>query len=84
MKAISILLIIVGIVIFIISLLGGGLLFVLPIPSYYGSIMWFVGVILVALGLYLGNKSKKSLSCRSCGRPIPPNANVCPYCGFKL
>jgi len=60
MKAINILLIIIGIAIFITSLLGGGLLFVLPIPSIYLSILWFVGIILVAIGLWLNQKEKKA------------------------
>lgn len=60
MKAINILLIIMGIVIFVVSLLGGGLLFVLPVPDILLSVLWFVGVILVAVGLWLNQKEKKA------------------------
>jgi hypothetical protein len=60
MKAENILLIILGIVIFLISITGGGLLFVLPLPDILMSILWFVGVILVAIGLWLNEKEKKA------------------------
>jgi len=59
MKAINFLLVIVGIVIFIASIFGGGLLFRLPIPDIVLSILWFVGVILAGLGLWLNQKEKK-------------------------
>lgn len=58
MKATNILLIIVGAVIFIVSLFGGGLFFRIPIPSIGLSVLWFVGVILVAIGLWLNQKEK--------------------------
>ena len=60
MKATNMLLIILGIVIFLISLFGGGLLFVLPVPSILLYVLWFVGVILVAIGLWLNEKEKKA------------------------
>ena len=60
MKTTNMLLIILGIVIFFVSLFGGGLLFKLPIPSIFLSILWILGVILVALGLELNQKEKKS------------------------
>ncbi len=60
MKPTNMLLIILGIVIFFVSLFGGGLLFKLPIPGIFLSIFWILGVILVALGLELNQKEKKS------------------------
>ena len=59
MSIINILLIIVGIIIFITSFIGGGLYFQVPIP-YYSQTAWFVGVILVAIGLWRNDKEKKS------------------------
>ena len=59
MSIVNILLIIVGIIIFITSFLGGGLFFHVPIP-YYSQTAWFVGVILVAIGLWRNDKEKKS------------------------
>ena len=58
MSIINILLIIIGLLIFITSFLGGGLVFNVPIP-FYGQFAWFIGVILVAIGLWLNNKDKK-------------------------
>jgi hypothetical protein len=60
MKAEYIILIILGILIFLVSLFGGGLLFVLPLPDILMSILWFVGVILVGIGLWLNEKDKKA------------------------
>lgn len=57
MKAVNSLLIIVGILVFATSLVSGGLLFYIPM---YGYIGWFVGVILVALGLWRNEKEKKA------------------------
>ncbi|MFH1101870.1 MAG: hypothetical protein V1726_07535 [Methanobacteriota archaeon] len=59
MKALYLTLIILGIIIFIVSLLGGGLLFVIPIPSIYLNILWLIGLVLVAIGLLLNEKEKK-------------------------
>lgn len=56
MKALSILLIVIGAVIFVLSFVFG---WKFPtIPSVVNTILWFLGVILVALGLYLGSKKK--------------------------
>ena len=60
MKATNMLLIILGIVIFLVSLFGGGLFFILPVPSILLSILWFVGIILVVIGLWLNEKEKKA------------------------
>jgi len=60
MKATNMLLIILGIVIFLVSLFGGGLFFILPVPSILLYVLWFVGVILVAIGLWLNEKEKKA------------------------
>jgi uncharacterized protein YacL len=59
MKTTNMLLIILGILIFFVSLLGGGLLFKLPIPGIFLSIFWVLGIILVVLGLELNQKEKK-------------------------
>ena len=55
MKTISIILIILGAIIFISVILGGGLLYSIPIP-YYPYFGWFIGIILVALGLWFNGK----------------------------
>jgi hypothetical protein len=58
MKITNLLLVIIGVIIFAVSFLAGGYLFHLP---YFGSqIMWIVGLIFVALGLWLNEKDKKS------------------------
>ena len=57
-KTINIVLILVGVIIFTISLVGGGLLFHIPIP-FYTQLAWFIGVIFVAIGLWLNEKDKK-------------------------
>ena len=57
MKAINMLLIIIGILIFASSFVTGGLLINLGLYSYFG---WFIGLILVAIGLWQNEKDKKS------------------------
>ena len=59
MKANNTILIISGIIIFLISITGGGLLFNVTntICLYIG---WFVGIILVAIGLWRNDQDKKS------------------------
>jgi hypothetical protein len=56
MNVINVLLIVIGILIFVISLVSGGLLFYIPLLGYIG---WFVGLILVAVGLWRNEKEKK-------------------------
>jgi len=58
MKILNIILILVGVIIFTTSFIGGGLLFHVPIP-FYTQLAWFIGVILVAIGLWLNEKDKK-------------------------
>ena len=58
MKALNIILVLIGVIIFITSFLGGGYLFHVPIP-FYGQFAWFIGVIFVAIGLWLNEKDKK-------------------------
>jgi predicted MFS family arabinose efflux permease len=57
MNAINLLLIIIGIIIFISSFVSGGLLINL---GSYGYFAWFIGLILVAIGLWRNEKEKKS------------------------
>lgn len=58
MKVKNVMLIIIGAIIFVTSILGGGLLFHVPIP-YYTYVGWFIGVILVAIGLRKDDQEKK-------------------------
>ena len=60
MKAVNMSLIIVGVVIFVVSLLGNGLLFVLPIPEIYSSVLWIFGIVLFTIGFWLNEKEKKA------------------------
>ena len=57
-KTINIVLILVGVIIFTTSFIGGGLLFHIPIP-FYTQLAWFIGVTFVAIGLWLNEKDKK-------------------------
>ena len=57
MNAINALLVAVGIIIFISSFVSGGLLINL---GMYGYFAWFIGLILVALGLWRNEKEKKA------------------------
>lgn len=57
MNATNVLLVVVGIIIFISSFLSGGLLFNL---GMYGYFAWFIGLILVAIGLWRNEKEKKA------------------------
>jgi hypothetical protein len=59
MKLVNIILIIVGIIFFITSFIGGGYWFHVPIP-FYSNFAWLIGVALVALGLWLNEKDKKA------------------------
>ena len=57
MKTSNLLLVIIGILIFVVSFLAGGLVFYIPFPGT--QIMWFAGLISVAVGLWLNEKDKK-------------------------
>lgn len=57
MSMLNLLLIIVGILIFISSFLSGGLVINLGMYTYFA---WFIGLILVAIGLWRNDKEKKS------------------------
>ncbi len=59
MKAVNIVLVVLGLLIFVIGIMGGGLVFRLPVPFYVLSALWFIGLILVALGLWWNTKEKK-------------------------
>lgn len=56
MSLINLLLVLVGIIIFILSFVSGGLLFNWGIFGYFA---WFIGLILVAIGLMRNDKEKK-------------------------
>jgi len=56
MNAINALLVIIGILIFLSSFVSGGLLVDL---GMYGYFAWFIGLILVAIGLWRNEKEKK-------------------------
>jgi hypothetical protein len=58
MNTTNVLLIVIGIIIFIIASLGGGILF--RMPTLFGIAGWFLGVILVAIGLQRNEKEKKA------------------------
>jgi hypothetical protein len=58
MNTINLLLVVVGIIIFILASLSGGILF--RMPWLFGTIGWFIGVILVAIGLWRNEKEKKA------------------------
>lgn len=58
MNAINALLVATGIIVFIIASLGGGILF--RMPMLFGIAGWFLGVILVAIGLQRNEKEKKA------------------------
>jgi len=57
MNAINVLLVAIGIIIFILASLSGGILFM--IPWLFSTIAWFIGLILVAIGLWRNDKEKK-------------------------
>ena len=57
MRVINMILVIIGVIIFISSFLSGGLLFNW---GSYGYFAWFIGLILVAIGLWRNDKEKKS------------------------
>jgi hypothetical protein len=56
MKTIGILLIIVGFIIFVVSIVGGVILSMLPVPDIYLSILWLVGLGIAVLGGWLYKK----------------------------
>lgn len=41
-----------------------------------------VGV--AALVVYLSRRNSSGQKCRACGRRIPADGRICPYCGEKL
>lgn len=41
-----------------------------------------VGVI--ALGIWLSRRNSGGHKCQACGRRIPADGQICPYCGEKL
>ncbi len=57
MNALNALLVGIGVIIFILAILGSGLLFSIPYFGYYGG--WVIGVILAAIGLMRNEKEKK-------------------------
>ncbi len=57
MKTMHLLFIIVGILIFALSFLAGGIMFYMPFPGT--TVMWFAGLIFVAVGLELHQREKK-------------------------
>jgi len=58
MNTTNMILIIIGIVLFIIGLIGGGILF--RVPWIVQNISWVLGIILVAISLWLNEKEKKA------------------------
>jgi len=57
MSLLNILLVIIGIVIFFSSFVSGGLLFN---GGLYGYFAWFIGLILVVIGLWRNDKEKRA------------------------
>lgn len=45
-----------------------------------------LGIVLIAIGLIQPSKKedKRDRYCPKCGRAIPFDANICPYCGKKF
>jgi len=56
-------------------------------PGLWGVVVFFAGLIGIIIYLVLRNNLKPSTLnrfCTSCGRIIPFDANICPYCGKKF
>ena len=55
------------------------------IISALGVILIFIGIPMVIIGLVLkGNEFSSTRRCPKCGREIPFDAKVCPYCQHVL
>lgn len=49
------------------------------------NIVLLLGMVLavIALGIYLMRKNSSRQKCAACGKKIPADANLCPYCGQR-
>lgn len=75
MKPFKILQVIIGAIILVI-------VYSLNLPWIAGVIFWFVGFILILLGL--SSIIKKDKKCPKCGWDRPKDANECSHCGFRF
>ena len=62
-----------------------GLVFA-PFTCFTSLLVSFIGIVLILNGnsIFESKKSKSKRICTSCGREIPFDAKLCPYCGNDL
>ena len=58
-------------------------------PMLWGVLVFFAGIVGIILWMVLrppigGKKNESSRRCPNCGRIIPEDAKICPYCGKKF
>jgi len=72
---------------------GGVLLVVTIFFGWFGGVFcilagFLLSIVLIAIGLTQPSqkeeKEKRDRYCPKCGRTIPFDANICPYCGNKF